>query len=372
MLSVHMTAEPRVTNYDRLERTVVNDPNIRPRDVRTFSVPFGETMVIRAWEPRDREVCCEIIANVLAEHGLDWEAKGADRDVIDVESAYRNGEFWVIEDLPTAYVVGTAAFYAVPARGFDVVEIRKMYLRPCVRGIGLGSFLLSALETRAAQLGFRTAIVETASVLAEACRLYRHSGYTPSKNIHTARCDVVLEKSLLPPGMVPPLPSNEPTHLEIVDLSRGWTVAPASRDAVAKHRLPFRAVAVLIETEGKVLVHRRSRRKATYPGRMVALVTGCVDCGETPLASAQRETLEEIGIDHLEFREPFNPFFSVGEDPHRQRILFHPYIASGIFSVDDVICDPDEIECGILMPRDQIHEEGVGGPLWAEFRAHGL
>lgn len=104
-----------------------------------------KNFVIRDWREEDQSVAAEVIRQVLEEYGLPWQPEVADRDVIEVESAYLEvgGEFWVIEQDST--IVGTAAYQPI-ARGQNAVEIRKMYLLPKVRGKGLGKYLLTQLE----------------------------------------------------------------------------------------------------------------------------------------------------------------------------------------------------------------------------------
>lgn len=149
--------------------------------------------VIRDWQAADRIPASEVIRTVLAEYGLGWEPDGADIDVVEVEKYYRQGEFWVVEH--QGAVVGTAAYYPIP-RGEKAVEIRKMYLQPQVRGVGLGRFLLRSLETRVADKGFRQIWVETASVLVEAVKLYEASGYEAATGVETERCDRIYTKFL--------------------------------------------------------------------------------------------------------------------------------------------------------------------------------
>nr|WP_254658092.1 hypothetical protein [Pleurocapsa sp. PCC 7327] len=52
---------------------------------------------IRNWQERDRAAAASVIEQVLQEYGLPWEPTGADRDVLEVETAYLSagGEFWV-------------------------------------------------------------------------------------------------------------------------------------------------------------------------------------------------------------------------------------------------------------------------------------
>ena len=56
-------------------------------------------------------------------------------------------------------------------------EIKRMWVAPEARGLGLGRRLLVELETRAAARGVRSLRLETNRVLAEAISLYRSAGY---------------------------------------------------------------------------------------------------------------------------------------------------------------------------------------------------
>ncbi len=156
--------------------------------------------IIRDWQVRDRIFASEVIRSVLTDYGLPWESRGADRDVIDVEECYlaTGGEFWVVEQ--QNIIVGTSAYYPT-SRGKNAVEIRKMYLLPIARGKGLGRYLLQELESAIALRGFEQIWLETASVLAQAVKLYETSGYLPTEGVETPRCDRLYLKSLniLPP-----------------------------------------------------------------------------------------------------------------------------------------------------------------------------
>lgn len=156
---------------------------------------YYQNFLIRDWEKSDRTDAYCVISSVLAEYGLGWEPTGADRDVLEVENFYLStgGEFWVISQ--QGQLVGTGGYYPTP-RGEKAVEIRKMYLLPDVRGLGLGKFLLQQLEMAIAARGFEQIWIETASVLVEAVKLYESSGYLPAQGVETARCDRVYVKLL--------------------------------------------------------------------------------------------------------------------------------------------------------------------------------
>ena len=56
-------------------------------------------------------------------------------------------------------------------------EVKRMWVAPSVRGLGLGRRLLAELETRAAAHGVRVLRLETNRTLGEAIGLYRSAGY---------------------------------------------------------------------------------------------------------------------------------------------------------------------------------------------------
>lgn len=155
---------------------------------------YGD-FLIRDWERRDRTFAADVVSAVLAEYGLGWEPTGADEDVLEVEKYYlaAGGEFWVIEQQNK--IVGTGAYYPIK-RGEKAVEIRKMYLLPAARGMGLGKYLLQQLESAIAKLGYQQIWIETASVLTQAVKLYETSGYQQAEGVETARCDRVYLKLL--------------------------------------------------------------------------------------------------------------------------------------------------------------------------------
>ena len=156
---------------------------------------FYRQFLIRDWQKQDRNFAAAVIRDVLQEYGLPWQPEDADKDVLEIENAYwhRGGEFWVIEQ--ENKLVGTAAYYPIK-RGDKAVEIRKMYLLPSVRGVGLGQYLLQNLETKIASQGFLEIWIETASVLQEAIKLYEKNGYQPATGVETDRCDLIYVKRL--------------------------------------------------------------------------------------------------------------------------------------------------------------------------------
>lgn len=59
----------------------------------------------------------------------------------------------------------------------DAVELKRVYVDPAHRGMGVGRALVDALETWAKELGYRAAVLETGVRQAAALVLYERAGY---------------------------------------------------------------------------------------------------------------------------------------------------------------------------------------------------
>ncbi len=164
-------------------------------------------LTIRAATNDDTPEVRELITTVLAEYKLALDPGGVDADLDDIESSYirAGGVFDLV--FSDENLVGTAALYRLDDKHG---EIRKMYLAPDIRGVGLGKWLLDRLLLRAAGKGFEIVVLETASVLTEAIYLYRSFGFEPVPGDHEkSRCDqafrIVLDNYATPPNLIRPV-----------------------------------------------------------------------------------------------------------------------------------------------------------------------
>ena len=66
---------------------------------------------------------------------------------------------------------------ALKFHGAAAAELKRMWIAPDVRGLGLGRRLLADLENRASAMGAQAIHLETNRTLTEAIHLYRESGY---------------------------------------------------------------------------------------------------------------------------------------------------------------------------------------------------
>jgi putative acetyltransferase len=129
-----------------------------------------------------------VVFTVLQEYGLLPDENGIDSDLNDIETNYpaNNGYFGLITN-KTGKTVGTFGLYR---KSDSDCEIRKMYLLPEARGIGLGKKTIRILIIKALEKGYRNIFLETNSVLKEAIALYEKSGFRKIDSGHLAsRCD---------------------------------------------------------------------------------------------------------------------------------------------------------------------------------------
>lgn len=143
-------------------------------------------ITFRTASNRDADNVRELVFGVLEEFGLRPDRTGTDSDLDDIERNYlqRGGVFELLE--LNGRIVGSVGLYPIDD---SVVELRKMYFLPEIRGRGLGRSTLERMIEKARELGYRTMYLETAMVLKQAVALYRSFGFEPTDEKHSERCD---------------------------------------------------------------------------------------------------------------------------------------------------------------------------------------
>lgn len=113
------------------------------------------------------------IRQLLAERDAYFDALYADEDrnakPVNVEQ--ENVRFFAVRD--AGVLLGCGAIVWRPTYG----ELKRFYLRPVARGLGLGRLLLQAVESEARRQGCRTLRLETGILQPEAIGLYRSAGF---------------------------------------------------------------------------------------------------------------------------------------------------------------------------------------------------
>ena len=138
----------------------------------------GREYRIRPIRRSDNAAVARLIRDVMTEHG----AVGCGFSIQDPE----------VDAMYEAYPAPRSAFHVIerggkvfgcggmgPLAGGDagVCELRKMYFRPDLRGLGLGSRLLGMILDDARAAGYTLCYLETLETMAQARRLYTRFGF---------------------------------------------------------------------------------------------------------------------------------------------------------------------------------------------------
>lgn len=75
--------------------------------------------------------------------------------------------------------VGCAALRPLPAVGPDVGEVKRMYVQPAGRGLGLGHALIARLVADARSIGYRVLKLDTSTSMHAAQHVYSAAGFVP-------------------------------------------------------------------------------------------------------------------------------------------------------------------------------------------------
>lgn len=128
-----------------------------------------------------------LIREVLAEFGLTFgQGSTTDAELAELPGAYtdRGGMFWVA--LRDGVLLGTCGVF--PLGGGDF-ELRKMYLAPASRGLGLGTQLLDTAVAWCRSAGGARLVLDTVEEMTRAIAFYEAHGFTrDDAQVRGSRC----------------------------------------------------------------------------------------------------------------------------------------------------------------------------------------
>jgi molybdate transport system substrate-binding protein len=141
------------------------------------------TIEIRSAERDDVASVVALVTEILAEFGLPF-GNSTDDALLHLPESYAAGAFWVAFDGDT--LLGTCGVYPVGPATF---ELRKMYLRPASRGLGLGKRLLDVAVAWARERGATKLVLDTTEQMGRAIAFYEAHGFVrDDTQIRGARC----------------------------------------------------------------------------------------------------------------------------------------------------------------------------------------
>ena len=135
-------------------------------------------LVIRDYEPADHQMLVELNRYGLAAAGIPEDADIYGGDLDDIAGTYLNQRGVMLVGEVEGAVVAMAGLWQIDAAS---CEILRMRVHPHHQGRGVARALLSALEDRARQLGYQTAVLVTGPEQHPAIDLYRSAGYEQVK-----------------------------------------------------------------------------------------------------------------------------------------------------------------------------------------------
>jgi GNAT superfamily N-acetyltransferase len=123
--------------------------------------------------PYDDPVARQLVERVQAEYTVRYG--GPDAAVVDPAEFVPPAGLFLVAEVDG----GPAGCGAWRVHGPGVVEIKRMYVEPAFRRLGLAQVLLDALERSAARAGHRGAVLNSGFRQPEALALYERAGYGP-------------------------------------------------------------------------------------------------------------------------------------------------------------------------------------------------
>lgn len=135
-------------------------------------------VTIEPVDPLD-EAALDALTNYFDELNRRFESGFDPGDALTSEAdAYRSpeGAFLLARSNGSGETVACGAVHRLDV---DIAEIKRMWVNPAWRGLGLGRRMLSHLEHAGASLGCSVLRLDTNSALTEAIEMYRSSGYEP-------------------------------------------------------------------------------------------------------------------------------------------------------------------------------------------------
>ena len=117
-----------------------------------------------------------LVDEVYREYGDEADVEGYDRDLLDVEDAYRKigGEFVVLEQ--DGEIVGAHATQPVD-REAGLLTFRRLYLRAHLRGTGAGQFLMDWAVQWSRDNGYRRVEFWSDTRFSRAHRFFERYGF---------------------------------------------------------------------------------------------------------------------------------------------------------------------------------------------------
>ena len=141
---------------------------------------MSSSVTIRPIQPADNAALATVIRDTLLEFGAAKPGTVYHDPTTDhlFELFQKPQSVYFVALAADDSLLGGAGIYPTDGLGEDVCELVKVYLRPQVRGTGLGRRLIEQCLDWARDAGFRQVYLETLPELTQAVPLYERMGFT--------------------------------------------------------------------------------------------------------------------------------------------------------------------------------------------------
>lgn len=146
---------------------------------------------------RDRSAIVALLRQYEAGLGVSLCFQGFEAELAGLPGAYAppRGQMLLARAARDGRLIGLVALRPVPAAP-DLCEMKRLYVSPAARGLGLGRSLALAVMDEARRLGYGRMRLDTLPSMTEAQALYRALGFTPTGVSATAPPVLLFERGL--------------------------------------------------------------------------------------------------------------------------------------------------------------------------------
>ncbi len=126
--------------------------------------------------PDDRAIVAALFREYIASLAEDISFQNVDDELASLPGKYARPTGVVLIARDGAEAAGAVAYRMVEP---GVCEMKRLYVRPAYRGVGLGRELATELIEDARAQGYRTMLLDTLASMGAARALYRDLGFKP-------------------------------------------------------------------------------------------------------------------------------------------------------------------------------------------------
>jgi len=132
--------------------------------------------VKRATFPQDLDTVLAIYREYISTTSADLAFQNNEQDFLQLAQTYSSPESQIFLGLDEKQILGCAAFKRYTE---DICEMKRVYVRPQARGLGLGASLVKQIVQQAREAGYKKICLDVLPEFESAYHLYQSLGFKP-------------------------------------------------------------------------------------------------------------------------------------------------------------------------------------------------